>query len=105
MAKETVVTIIGTGTIGEPLIGLFTARKKALGIDRVLFHKRTPSILDRSKVVSLAKNGAEFVTDPDRVKGFRDLGIEVALETEEAIAASDVVVDCTPEGVGFENKK
>lgn len=105
MAKETVVTVIGTGTIGEPLIGLLSQTKKQLGIDRVLFHKRTPSLLDRSKVQNLVKKGAEFVTDPDSMKGFNDLGVEPSHNTENAIGMSDVVIDCTPEGVGFENKK
>ncbi len=105
MAKQVTVTVIGTGTIGEPLIGLLAQNKKQLGIDRVQFHKRTPSILDRSKVHNLIKKGAEFVTDPDQFKGFQDLGIAPQHQTEEAIATSDVVIDCTPEGVGFENKK
>lgn len=103
--KQTVVTVVGTGTIGEPLIGLLALNRKQLGIDRVLFHKRTPALVDRSKVVNLVKKGAEFVTDPDRVKGFRDLGMDPSMETEDAMSLSDVVIDCTPEGVGFENKK
>jgi len=36
------VMVIGTGTIGEPLIGLLCNFKAQLGIDEVLFHKRTP---------------------------------------------------------------
>lgn len=104
MAKETVVTVIGTGTIGEPLIGLLSLNKKALGIDRVYFHKRTPAVVDRSKVVNLVKKGAEFITDQDAVKGFKDLGMYPSLTREDALAKSDVVIDCTPEGVAIENK-
>lgn len=70
-----------------------------------MFHKRTPSIVDRSKVQNLMKKGAEFVTDSDTFKGFQDLGMNPALKTDDAIGQSDVVIDCTPEGVGFENKK
>ena len=39
---KNIVHIVGTGTIGEPLIGLFTDFKQHLGIDEVTFHKRTP---------------------------------------------------------------
>ena len=45
------VLVIGTGTIGEPLIGLLARLKVELGIDRVIFHKRTP--LDYEVALSL----------------------------------------------------
>ena len=35
------VLVVGTGTIGEPLIGLLSDFREELGI-RVFFHKRTP---------------------------------------------------------------
>ena len=41
------VHVIGTGTIGEPLIGLLCDHKDQLGIDEVTFHKRTPQKTDR----------------------------------------------------------
>ena len=46
MSKR-IVHIVGTGTIGEPLIGLFSAFKKDFGIDDVTFHKRTPLLDER----------------------------------------------------------
>ena len=36
------VLVIGTGTIGEPLIGLLAEHKEKLGLDKVIFFKRTP---------------------------------------------------------------
>src|SRR4051794_14137382 len=42
MSKKNIVHVVGTGTIGEPLIGLFTDFKEKWGIDEVTFHKRTP---------------------------------------------------------------
>ena len=53
-----IIHVIGTGTIGEPLIGLLCDYKDYLGIDEVTFHKNTPLTTDRSKVVSLNKRGA-----------------------------------------------
>ena len=57
MARK-IVHVVGTGTIGEPLIGLLCDFKSDLGIDEVTFHKNTPLLLDKSKVVNLLKRGA-----------------------------------------------
>jgi len=104
MARNAVVHVIGTGTIGEPLIGLLTAFKGPLGIEEVTFHKRTPLLTDRSKVVNLVKRGARLCVDESAAKGFRELGMEPAYETREALERAAVVIDCTPSGVGMENK-
>ena len=56
MARK-VVHVIGTGTVGEPLIGLLTHHCKDLGFDEITFHKRTPLLSDRSKVTNLLKRG------------------------------------------------
>ena len=52
--KNTVL-VVGTGTIGEPLIGLLADSKKKLGISEVMFHKRTPLKDEVAKVQSLIK--------------------------------------------------
>ena len=39
-----VVHVVGTGTIGEPLIGLLCDFKEDLGIDEVSFHKNPPCL-------------------------------------------------------------
>lgn len=105
MAAKKVVHIIGTGTIGEPLIGLFASKKDALGFDEVTFHKRTPLLTDRSKVINLIKRGARLATDESARRGFRDIGIEPAYEHHEALRQATVVIDCTPSDVGLQNKK
>ena len=69
------VLVVGTGTIGEPLLGLLCNFKAQLGIDEVLFHKRTPLLSDRSKVQDLQRRGARLVTDKDRVDGFTKMGL------------------------------
>ncbi len=104
MARTAVVHVVGTGTIGEPLIGLLAEMKKPLGIEEVTFHKRTPLLTDRSKVISLMKRGAKLCVDASAAKGFRDLGMEPAYEAREAFERAAVVVDCTPSGVGTKNK-
>ena len=52
-----IVHVVGTGTIGEPLIGLFADFKRHLGIDEITFHKRTPMTTERAKVNHLMQRG------------------------------------------------
>ena len=99
-----VVHVIGTGTIGEPLIGLLCDFKEDLGIDEVSFHKNTPLTTDRSKVRSLMSRGARLATHEDKFDGFNAIGLKPEFHTEEAIDRSSVVIDCTPKGFGHENK-
>ena len=92
------ILVIGTGTIGEPLIGLLADFKKKLDIDSIFFHKRTPLIDEIAKVNSLINRGANLVVDPEKVEAFQELGHEPVLEYEAALRLSDVIVDCTPAG-------
>lgn len=100
-----VVHVVGTGTIGEPLIGILADLRKDLGIDEVTFAKRTPLIEDRSKVLSLMKRGAKLAAERNTWQSFRALGMEPTYDYEEAIRRATVVVDCTPDGNGLSNKK
>ena len=103
MARK-IVHVVGTGTIGEPLIGLLCDFKNELGIDEVTFHKNTPLLLDKSKVVNLLKRGARLSTNKDKFDGFKEVGLKPEFTTEEAIDRASVVIDCTPSGFGHQNK-
>ena len=103
MSKK-IVHVVGTGTIGEPLIGLLCDFKDQLGIDQVTFHKNTPLTTDRSKVISLTKRGARLSTNESKFEGFNEIGLKPEYTTEEAIDRASVVIDCTPSGFGHENK-
>ncbi|MBS3169595.1 hypothetical protein J4210_03845 [Candidatus Woesearchaeota archaeon] len=92
------VHIVGTGTIGEPLIGLFTRHAQDWDISRVSFHKRTPSQNDRPKVLNLMKAGAVLAVDDVVQREFERLGMQAGLSSEEALSEADVVIDCTPAG-------
>ena len=96
------ILIVGTGTIGEPLIGLFSDFKNKLDVN-IYFNKRTPLLDEVSKVESLIKRGAKLVTSPIRKKKFENMGHKVSCTYEEALKKADVVIDCTP--AGNENKK
>src|SRR6188472_945110 len=102
--KKTVVHVVGTGTIGEPLIGLFTDFREKMGIDEVTFHKRSPLAADRSKINHLMARGAKLAADSDQKDAFEEIGHSVSYETEEAMSRATVVVDCTPAGNEMKEK-
>ncbi len=104
MKQEKHVHVVGTGTIGEPLIGLLSDFRKELGIETVSFHKRTPLTYERAKVRNLIDRGALLCTDKQSIPKFEDLGMKVTWDAEEAIRRASVVIDCTPSGVGHANK-
>jgi glyceraldehyde-3-phosphate dehydrogenase type II len=101
MAKR-IVHVVGTGTIGEPLIGLLCHFQKELGIDEVTFSKKQALLTDRSKVVALMKKGAKLCADDSAWKAFKDLKMDPSYKLEEAFERAQVVIDCTP--VGKQNK-
>jgi len=103
MSSKRIVHVVGTGTIGEPLIGLLATFRKDLGIDEVTFHKRTPLLTDCSKVLALQKKGAKLTVDRESRDQFTSLGMTPSYEAIEAIDRAAVVIDCTP--AGNENKE
>lgn len=93
-----IVHVVGTGTIGEPLIGLLADHSADFGIDEVTFHKRTPMIEERAKVRDLVSRGAVLAVDDDRRVSFEEIGHSPKLGSVEAIERAAVVIDCTPAG-------
>ena len=102
--ERKIVHVVGTGTIGEPLIGLLCDYENKLGIDEVTFHKNSASKDDRSKVFDLVNRGARLTVEEGKEKEFKKLGMDPDLEKEEAIKRATVIIDCTPKGVGQSNK-
>ncbi len=105
MADGNIVHVVGTGTIGEPLIGLLCDAKEDLGIDEVTFYKHSPKLEDRPKMKGLINRGGNLCVREDRVKDFQELGIDPVYHAEEAIKRASVVIDCTPKGTGLMNKE
>lgn len=104
--EKKVVLVIGTGTIGEPLIALFTKLREQLGIDEVYFHKNTPLLTDKTKVVELLKQGAKLcVSTEARMEEFKAIGLTAGYVLDEALNKATVVIDCTPSGCAISNKK
>ena len=102
--KRASVLVIGTGTIGEPLIGLLADCRKKLGLSEIMFHKRTPLRDEVAKVQSLVKRGARLVVNQDKVEDFKALGHKPKYTSfDKALDKAHVVIDCTP--AGNENRK
>jgi glyceraldehyde-3-phosphate dehydrogenase (NAD(P)) len=104
MAIKRVVHIIGTGTIGEPLIGLFLNLREQLELDEVTFHKNRPLLSDRAKVKNLIRRGAKLVVAAEKMSDFEKLGMQPAYEVQQAMDQATVIIDCTPDGVANQHK-
>lgn len=94
-----IVHVVGTGTIGEPLIGLLADNRDQFGIDELTFHKRTPLLVERGKVADLIRRGASLAVDDDRRAAFEEIGHAPKFSSQEAIERASVVIDCTPAGL------
>jgi len=96
MASNRIVHVIGTGNVGEPLIGLLADFREAFGIDEVTFTKRSPLAYERAKVESLVRRGAQLCVDRAVREEFIRLGHSPTYDAHEAIDRARVVIDCTP---------
>jgi len=103
--ERRIVHVVGTGTIGEPLIGLLCDYRDQLGIDEVTYNKNSAIVSDRPKLNSLFARGARLAVSEDKIKEFKKVGIDPDFEKEEAINRASVVIDCTPRGIGRSNKE
>ncbi|HWH08126.1 MAG TPA: hypothetical protein VNX21_02935 [Candidatus Thermoplasmatota archaeon] len=100
-----IVHVVGTGTIGEPIIGLLTKYKAELGIDEVTFYKHSPRKEDRPMVNALRKAGAKLAVADDKRAEFEKIGLTPDYSAQQALERARVVIDCTPEDSGLENKE
>ena len=104
MTNKKNVHIVGTGTIGLPLIGLFTRHKKAFDINEITFHKNTPLKHDITNVKKLLQAGAKLCADDSKFEDFAKLGTYPTYNRTQAIDNADVIIDCTPRGTALRHK-
>jgi glyceraldehyde-3-phosphate dehydrogenase (NAD(P)) len=103
--KSISVHVVGTGTIGEPLIAVLLRKRDELGIQDVTFSKRTPGRRDTVKVRQLINRGAKLAAEADKVKEFEACEQPVAMTLDQALQDATVVIDCTSSGGGLKNKE
>lgn len=103
------VLVIGLGTIGKPLIQLFLNVGKAIGVEELIFHKNTPELKYRGVIVDFHRAGAKLAVYKKNLYEFKALlapyGIVPDYAFEKALERSDVVIACTPQGVGLRLKE
>lgn len=92
MATTRTIHVVGTGTIGEPLLGLLLHTQRALEVDEITFHKHSPRLGDRAKVTNLMRRGARLAVDAVKRSDFEKLGLQPAYTTEEALTQATVVI-------------
>ena len=85
MAKQRSELVVGTGTIGEPLIGLLSVMREQAGIDEIIFHKNSPRLEDRPRINQLVQKGAKLAVDEEKVGQFKQLGILPTYSKLEAL--------------------
>ncbi len=105
MGMKRAIHVVGTGTIGEPLIGLLLQLRQDLEVDEITFHKNRPLKHDRAKIRSLIRRGAKLVVNADKMADFEKLGMQPTYEIREALDQAAVVIDCTPKGLGNRHKQ
>lgn len=105
MGAKRVVHVVGTGTLGEPVISLLLNLQHDLEVDEVTFHKNRPLLNDRTKIIRHIRRGARLVAEKEKWVDFEKLGMQPTYTREEALAQATVVIDCTSEGLGLQHKR
>ncbi|WP_251342327.1 type II glyceraldehyde-3-phosphate dehydrogenase [Haloplanus halophilus] len=91
------VGVNGYGTIGKRVADAVEAQPD---MNLVGVAKTRPNFEAETAV---RKGYPLYAAVPDRADRFAEAGLELAGEVAELVAESDVVVDCTPSGIGAEN--
>ncbi len=91
------VAVNGYGTIGKRVADAVSAQgdMKIVGVS-----KTKPDFEAR---MAVEKGYNLYISIPEREKLFQDAGIEISGTVDEMLDESDIVVDCTPEGIGAKN--
>ncbi|WP_430504239.1 type II glyceraldehyde-3-phosphate dehydrogenase [Haloparvum sp. PAK95] len=93
------VGVNGYGTIGKRVADAVAAQPD---MEVVGVAKTSPNYEAETAV----RRGYDlYAAIPERASAFADAGIDVAGELADLVDAVDVVVDCTPSGIGAENRE
>jgi len=93
------VGINGYGTIGKRVADAVSCQDD---MEIVGVTKRTP---DFEATMAVDKGYPLYISAPDREELFEEAGITVTGTIDELYDKIDIMVDCTPEGIGAQNKK
>ena len=105
MGTKRAIHVVGTGTIGEPLVGLLLSIQRDLEVDEITFQKNRPLLRDRAKVINLIRRGAQLAVETGKTSDFEKLGMQPVYTPREALEQATVIIDCTPKGLGNKHKR
>jgi len=103
MARN-IVHIVGTGTVGAPLIGILASRRKKLGIEEVTFKPEEAEIRNVALLKGLVDLGAKLCISEENTDEFASIGCKIDYPASEAIDRAGVIIDCSAPGLATENK-
>lgn len=104
MGNSRAIHVVGTGTLGEPLISLLLHLQDDLSVDEITFHKNRPLMNDRVKIKNLINKGAKLVVEADKMAEFEKIGLQPVYTRQEGLERASVIIDCTSEGLGLQHK-
>ncbi len=104
MREKKTIHVVGTGTLGEPMINLLLKLKVDLEVDEITFHKNTPRPDDRVRIQTLIRLGGKLAVEADKLADFEKIGLQPSYTRQEALEQATVIIDCTAEGHGLKHK-
>jgi glyceraldehyde-3-phosphate dehydrogenase (NAD(P)) len=104
MSEKKTIHVVGTGTLGEPLISLLLKLQPDLEVDEITFHKNSPRPGDRVRIKNLMRLGAHLAVDADKMIEFEKIGLQPTYTRQDVLEQASVVIDCTSEGLGLKHK-
>lgn len=104
MSEKKAIHVVGTGTLGEPLISLLLKVQPDLKVDEITFHKNSPRPGDRVRIKNLMRLGGKLAVEADKMSEFEKIGLQPTYTRQDALEQATVVIDCTSEGLGLKHK-
>ncbi|MFH1170996.1 MAG: hypothetical protein V1778_00450 [bacterium] len=99
------VHIVGTGTIGVPLIEICSLFRKEFGLLGVTFSKRCPHAKNLADIRIMQRHGALLAVEEESMQTFCDAGYKPDLTAAKARSMATVIIDCTPKKSGLAHKE
>ena len=104
MSEKKAIHVVGTGTLGEPLISLLLKLQPDFEVDEITFHKNSPRPGDRVRIKNLMRLGGKLAVEADKMSEFEKIGLQPTYTRQDALEQATVVIDCTSEGLGLKHK-
>src|SRR3989344_3163337 len=103
------VMIVGTGTIGKPLIRLFLRMREVLDFEEIIYHKNTPNLKSRGMLEYFHHEGARLAVYAEKMDEFVKLltprGFKPDYTFEFAMERADLIIDCAEKNVAMPLKE